>query len=95
MTCSLPHCEVVLKRLDWDFCLWLDQQTEPLAQFLYGHLVKRMGEKGAYTRNLLGFLQDCGLGYIASLEPRRRTEKLRDTVFPTLGPGARESYTRV
>jgi len=73
-----------LKRLDWDFCLWLDQQTEALARFFYGHLVKRIGEKGAYTRNFLGFLRDCGLGYIASMAPKRRTEQLRETVFPAL-----------
>ena len=73
-----------LKRLDWDFCLWLDQQTEALARFFYGHLVKRIGEKGAYTRNFLGFLRDCGLGYIASMAPKRRTEQLHETVFPAL-----------
>ena len=73
-----------LKRLDFEFCLWLDKQSEALARFLYGHLMKRIGEKSLYPRNLLGFLRDVGLGYIAALEPKRRTEALRETVFPAL-----------
>jgi hypothetical protein len=73
-----------LKRLDWDFCLWLDRQQAALARFLYGHVMKRIGEKSLYPRNLLGFLRDCGLGYIADLEPRRRNARLRDVVFPAL-----------
>src|SRR5882724_5599835 len=73
-----------LKRLDFEFCLWLDRQSEALARFLYGHLMKRIGEKSLYPRNLLGFLRDVGLGYIAVLEPKRRTEALRETVFPAL-----------
>jgi hypothetical protein len=73
-----------LKRLDWDFCLWLDKQTKALARFFYGHIVKRIGEKSLYPRNFMGFLRDCGLGYIAEMEPKRRTEALRETVFPAL-----------
>ena len=73
-----------LKRLDWEFCLWLDRQQEALARFLYGHVMKRIGEKSLYPRNLLGFLRDCGLGYIADLEPYRRNARLREVVFPAL-----------
>jgi len=73
-----------LKRLDWDFCLWLDRQQAALARFLYGHVVKRLGEKSIYSRNLVGFLRDCGLGYMANLEPYRRHAKLREVVFPAL-----------
>jgi hypothetical protein len=73
-----------LKRLDWEFCLWLDRQQAALARFLYGHVMKRIGEKSLYPRNLLGFLRDCGLGYIADLEPYRRNARLRDVVFPAL-----------
>ncbi len=73
-----------LKRLDFAFCLWLDKQSEALARFLYGHLMKRIGEKSLYPRDLLGFLWDVGLGYIADLAPKRRTEALRETVFPAL-----------
>jgi len=73
-----------LKRLDFEFCLWLDKQSEALARFLYGHLMKRIGEKSLYPRNLMGFLWDVGLGYIAELAPKRRTEALRETVFPAL-----------
>jgi hypothetical protein len=73
-----------LKRLDWEFCLWLDRQQAALARFLYGHIMKRVGEKSLYPRNLIGFLRDCGLGYIADLEPRRRNEKIKETVFPAL-----------
>ena len=28
-----------LKRLDWEFCLWLDRQQAALARFLYGHVM--------------------------------------------------------
>lgn len=73
-----------LKRLDWDYCLYLDRQGEALARFLYGHIVKRLGEKSVYSRNMQGFLRDCGLGYIADLEPYRRHAKLKDSVFPAL-----------
>jgi hypothetical protein len=55
-----------------------------LARFLYGHLLKRIGEKSQYTRNLLGFLRDIGLGYVEVLEPKRRNETLKETVYPAL-----------
>lgn len=73
-----------LKRLDWEFCLRLDRQQAALARFLYGHVVKRLGEKSLYPRDLVGFLRDCGLGYIADLQPYRRNAKVRETVFPAL-----------
>jgi hypothetical protein len=73
-----------LKRLDWEFCLWLDRRQEALARFFYGHILKRVGEKSLYSRNFLGFLRDCGLGYIADLDPRRRNEKVKETVYPAL-----------
>jgi hypothetical protein len=73
-----------LKRLDWEFCLWLDRQQAALARFLYGHVMKRIGEKSLYPRNLVGFLRDCGLGYIADLEPYRRNDMLKESVFPAL-----------
>jgi hypothetical protein len=73
-----------LKRLDWDFCLWLDKRCEALARFLYGHVLKRVGEKSLYPRNLVGFLRDVGLGYIADLEPYRRNARLQEVVFPAL-----------
>ena len=73
-----------LKRLDWDFCLHLDRQQAALARFLYGHVVKRLGEKSIYSRSLVGFLRDCGLGYIADLEPYRRHAKVKEVVFPAL-----------
>jgi hypothetical protein len=34
-----------LKRLDWEYCLSLDRDSKPLTRFLYGHLLKRIGEK--------------------------------------------------
>jgi hypothetical protein len=73
-----------LKRLDFEFCIHLDKQGEALARFLYGHLLKRIGEKSLYQRNLLGFLSDIGLGEVAQLEPMRRNERLKRTVFPAL-----------
>ncbi len=73
-----------LKRLDFDFCLALDKQGEALARFLYGHLLKRIGEKPLYTRNLLGFLSDIGFGYLVTEEAMRWNERLKRTVFPAL-----------
>jgi hypothetical protein len=71
-----------LKRLDFDFCLYLDRQGEALARFLYGHLVKRIGEKAMYQRKLTGFLNDIGFSQVT--EPKRITERLKRTVFPAL-----------
>ncbi len=71
-----------LKRLDFDFCLHLDRQGEALARFLYGHLVKRIGEKSIYQRRLSGFLNDIGLSQVT--EPKRITERLKRTVYPAL-----------
>ena len=34
--------------------------------------------------HLMGFLTDIGLGYVGQLEPKRRNEMLKDTVFPAL-----------
>jgi hypothetical protein len=82
-----------LKRLDWDFCLWLDRRQAALARFLYGHIVKRLGEKSTYVRNLVGFLNDVGLAYLANLDAYRRNAKVRETLFPALdllkGPAIR------
>jgi len=71
-----------LKRLDFDFCLHLDRQGEALARFLYGHLLKRIGEKSIYQRRLTGFLNDIGFSQVT--EPKRITERLKRTVFPAL-----------
>jgi hypothetical protein len=73
-----------LKRLDFDFCLWLGSESKALARFFYGHLLKRIGEKGSYARKLPGFLRDCGLGYVADKAPKERSRELRETVFPAL-----------
>jgi hypothetical protein len=73
-----------LRRLDLDFCLYLDRQEEPLARFLYAHVAKRLGEKSVYVRSLTGFLMDIGLGYLAQLPVWRRNERLKRTVFPAL-----------
>jgi hypothetical protein len=73
-----------LKRLDWEYCLELDRQGEALVRFLYGHLIKRLGQKSIYMRKLPGFLSDIGLGYLLSGEPKRVTETLKRTVYPAL-----------
>jgi hypothetical protein len=73
-----------LKRLDWGFALHLDKQGASLARFLYGHLLKRIGEKSMYQRNVVGFLTDIGLGHIAQVEPRRLKQRLKTTLFPAL-----------
>src|SRR2546425_4550303 len=73
-----------LKRLDFDFCLYLDRETQPLARFLYAHLLKRIGEKSIYTRRLTGFLNDIGLGYVAKLETKRLNEMVKRSLIPAL-----------
>jgi hypothetical protein len=73
-----------LKRLNFDYCLWLDREHKALARFIYGHLLKRLGEKDVYTRDFDGFLRDIGLGHLEELEPKRRTENLKRIVFPAL-----------
>jgi hypothetical protein len=70
--------------LDWDYCLDLDRKGEALARFIYGHLVKRIGEKPLYTRSLPGFLRDIGLGHLTKGEPKRFNESLKRTVYPAL-----------
>ena len=81
------------KRLDFDFCLYLDRQTEPLARFLYAHLLKRIGGKSVYTRNLSGFLCDIGLGHISQLPPMRRNERLKRVVLPALDLVKGQAYS--
>jgi hypothetical protein len=73
-----------LRRLDMDFCLHLDRQVEPLARFLYAHIVKRLGAKSVYSRGLPGFLTDIGLGRMAKMEPWRRNEAMKRSVYPAL-----------
>lgn len=73
-----------LRRLDLDFCLYLDRKAEPLARFLYAHVAKRIGEKSVYVRSLAGFLTDIGMGYLSQLPTKRQTERLKRTVFPAL-----------
>lgn len=73
-----------LKRLDFDFCLHLDKNNAPLARFLYSHIVKRLGTKSIYMRRLLGFLNDVGLGYMATLPPKIRNQKVKQTLCPAL-----------
>lgn len=73
-----------LKRLNFDYCIWLDKQNKALSRFMYGHILKRLGEKSVYTRNFMGFLRDIGLGHVAELEPKRRNETLKRIVFPAL-----------
>jgi hypothetical protein len=74
----------MIKRLDWDFCLWLDRNNKPLSRFMYSHVLKRLGDKAIYQRNLVGFLHDVGLGYIATLAPTHRNQKIRQVLHPAL-----------
>jgi len=73
-----------VRRLDFDFCLHLDKHDKPLARFLYSHILKRLGAKSMYMRKLPGFLNDIGLGYMASLPPRNRNQKVKQTLYPAL-----------
>jgi hypothetical protein len=74
----------MIKRLDMEFCLWLDRDNKALARFLYAHVSKRLGGKSLYLRNLIGFLHDIGLGYIAGLAPTHRNQKIRQVLYPAL-----------
>jgi hypothetical protein len=73
-----------LKRLDYDFCLYLDRRKEPLARFLYAHLLKRIGEKSLYTRRITGFLNDIGMEFVSALPLMRRNERLKRVILPAL-----------
>jgi len=73
-----------LARLDFDFCLHLNRQNQPLARFLYGHVTKRIGGKSLYTRNLMGLLSDVGLGYLLNLAPKNRNQKVKQSLYPAL-----------
>lgn len=73
-----------LKRLDFEFCLYLDKKNQSLARFLYSHLAKRLGQKSLYMREFVGFLRDVGLGYVADLPPTNRNQKVKQTLYPAL-----------
>jgi hypothetical protein len=82
-----------LNRLDWNFCLYLDRQGEPLARFLYSHVSKRMGSKSLYMRSLPGFLSDVGLGYLSILPPKHRNQKVKQTLHPALDAIKGKAFT--
>lgn len=81
-----------LKRVDFEFCLHLDKNDLPLARFIYAHVLKRMGLKSMYMRNLIGFLNDVGLGYIACLPPTNRNQKVKQALFPALNALRGQAY---
>ena len=81
-----------LKRLNFDYCIWLDKQNKALSRFVYGHLLKRLGEKDIYIRNLEGFLRDIGLGHVAALETKRRNETLKRLLYPALDTLVGEAF---
>jgi len=83
-----------LKRLDFEYCLNLDRNNKPLSRFLYGHILKRLGEKSIYTRKLSGFLNDIGLGYIGALEPKARNQRTKQVLIPALDGLQGEAFTR-
>jgi hypothetical protein len=57
---------------------------KPLARFLYGHLLKRIGDKSLYMCRVAGFLTDIGFGHLTRLPPKRQQEHLKRMVFPAL-----------
>ncbi len=73
-----------LKRLDFEFCLYLDKDNKPLSRFLYSHLLKRLGYKSLYARELPGFLSDVGLGHLRELPLKNRNQKIKQTLYPAL-----------
>jgi hypothetical protein len=83
-----------LKRLDFEYCLHLDRDNKPLSRFLYGHILKRLGEKSIYTRKLSGFLHDVGLGYIAVLPTKARNQKTKQVLFSALNGLRGKAFTQ-
>ncbi len=73
-----------LKRLDLQFCLYLDKNNKALARFLYAHILKRIGKNSMYIRRFPGFLSDIGLGYLMELPPRNRNQKVKQSLHPAL-----------
>ena len=72
------------RRVDFDFCLFLDRHEEPLARFLYAYLTQRLEEARPYHRSLAGFVTDIGLGSLARLPLKRQTARVTRTVVPAL-----------
>jgi hypothetical protein len=83
-----------LKRLDFDFCISLDRENKPLSRFLYSHILKRLGEKSIYLRNMVGFLYDIGLGHVADLPPKHRNQKIRQVLYPALNGIQGEAFSQ-
>jgi hypothetical protein len=83
-----------LKRLDFEYCINLDRNNKPLARFLYGHILKRVGDKSTYTRKMLGFLYDIGLGYIAELPTKERNRRTKQVLFPVLDNLRGKAFTQ-
>jgi len=73
-----------IKRLDYDFCLYLDRNEKALARFLYGHIYARIGSKAYYVRSLDGFLSDIGMGYLNNLPAKRKNQALKRSLLPAL-----------
>lgn len=83
-----------LARLDFDFCLHLNRENQPLARFLYAHVTKRIGGKSLYTRNLTGLLSDVGLGYLLALAPKNRNQKVKQSLYPALDLLKGKAFTK-
>jgi hypothetical protein len=72
------------RQVDFDFCLSLDRNEEPLARFLYAYLTQRLGAQRPYRRSLAEFVTDIGFGAWARLPRKRQTERFTRTVVPAL-----------
>ncbi len=73
-----------LKHLDYKFCIQLDREGQALARFIYQHVIKRLGKKMYYVRNLDGFLTDIGLGSVTKKALKHKNWFLKKTFYPAL-----------
>jgi hypothetical protein len=83
-----------VKRVDFEFCLHLDRRNQPLARFLYAHILKRLGQNSMYIRQFPGFLHDVGLGHMAELPIKARNQKAKLVLFPALGLIEGHAFTK-
>lgn len=73
--------ENYVKTLDYNKFISLES---PLAQFAYGFVSKRIGQKSEWRCNLYNFIKAIGYGHYLALENYRRNEKIKINIFEPL-----------
>lgn len=70
--------ENYIKTLDYDRFISIEN---PVAQFLFGLISKRMGAKNEWQKNFYNFLIEIGCGHYLLMEPYRRNEHIKNHVL--------------